>query len=111
MIEKLIEKMSLKERINFLDETVVSASPNQVASDLGGEVAILNFQTGVYHGLDAVGLTVWEQLQSPATVSDLRAEILAKYAVDEETCDRDLKELLQQLLDAGLIEVNHGQTA
>ena len=83
----------------------------QVASDLGGEVAILNFQTGVYHGLDEVGQRVWDQLQSPTTVSDLRAAILSEYVVDEETCNLDLKELLQQLLDAGLIEVSHGQTA
>ena len=103
--------MDVQEQIEFTDSVEVRASATQVASDLGGEVAILNFQTGVYHGLDEVGQRVWDQLQSPTTVSDLRAAILSEYVVDEETCNLDLKELLQQLLDAGLIEVSHGQTA
>lgn len=101
--------MELKEHIHFLDETVVSASESQVSSDVGGELAILNFQTGVYHGLDEVGVRIWELVQSPTPVRQLREAIVAEYDVDEMTCDQDIKELLQELADADLIEVTHGQ--
>ncbi|MEL7354766.1 MAG: PqqD family protein [Cyanobacteria bacterium J06560_5] len=95
----------------ILDETLVNTSTNQVFSDLGTESTILNFQTGIYHGLDAVGMRIWELVQLPTAVSEIRRSILLEYDVDEETCDRDLKELLESLMAAGLIEVSHGRPA
>ncbi|MEM9219940.1 MAG: PqqD family protein [Cyanobacteria bacterium P01_F01_bin.150] len=95
--------------MNFLDEALICASPTQVSADLDGDLAILNFQTDVYHGLDQVGVRVWELLQAPTSFEQVRKTLLSEYDVDMETCDRDLKELLQKLATAGLLEVSQGQ--
>ncbi|MDZ7267801.1 MAG: PqqD family peptide modification chaperone [candidate division KSB1 bacterium] len=83
--------------------TRVVAAPEQIFSDLGGEIVILNLNTGVYHGLDEVGARIWHLLQQPITVDELHAAILAEYEVEAEICRRDILELLRTLLDAGLI--------
>ena len=36
-------------------DSIVSASREQISSELAGEIVILNLNAGVYHGLDATG--------------------------------------------------------
>jgi hypothetical protein len=86
------------------DSTVVAAK-DQVSSDLGGEVAILDLKAGVYYGLDAVGARIWSLIQEPRTVNEIRNILLEEYEVQPERCERDLLVLLQRLADEGLIEV------
>jgi len=84
---------------------IVSAAPDQVSSDLGGEAVILNVKTGTYYGLNDVGAFIWGQIQQPRTVAALRDALLAEYEVDITQCERDLISLLTDLASHSLIEV------
>jgi len=85
--------------------TLIGKTQDQIASDLGGEVVVLNIQHGIYYGVDDVGVTIWQLLDQPRTPEAIRDAVLAKYDVDPEECERDLLRFLEQLLNAGLIEV------
>jgi hypothetical protein len=85
--------------------STVVAAKDQVSSDLGGEVAILDLKAGVYYGLDAVGARIWSLIQEPRTVNEIRDILLEEYEVEPERCERDLLVLLQRLADERLIEV------
>jgi hypothetical protein len=86
--------------------STVAASENQVSSDLGGEVVLLNLVSGVYYGLDAVGARVWELIQVPRGVQEIRDTLLEEYDVEPERWERDLLALLDRLADEGLIKVH-----
>ena len=85
--------------------SVVVATSEQVSCPLGEESAILNLKNTVYYGLDPVGARVWNLLQQPRTVAELRDALLAEYEVDPDRCERDLVGLLEKMLDEGLIQV------
>jgi hypothetical protein len=87
--------------------STVVASKDQVSSDLGGEKAILDLKAGMYYGLDDVGARVWDLIQEPRNVGDIRDILLEEYDVAPERCERDLLALLQRLADEELIEVRH----
>jgi hypothetical protein len=87
--------------------SIVVAAKEQVSSDLAGEAVILDFKSGVYYGLNEVGASIWNLIQEPKTVSEIRDAIVAEYEIEPEVCDRDLKVLLQQLEASGLIEVRN----
>jgi hypothetical protein len=87
-----------------LDATV-QATKNQVSSDLAGESIILSLQTAKYYGLGQVGARIWELVQQPIRVLDVRDTILDEYDVEPERCDKDVIALLGQLASEGLIEV------
>ena len=70
-----------------MDSTVVAAE-DQVSSDLGGEVAILDLKAGVYYGLDAVGARVWDLVQVSRKVDEIRDALLEEYEVEPERCSR-----------------------
>jgi hypothetical protein len=83
----------------------VVASGDQVSSNLGGEVAILDVEAGMYYGLDEVGARVWTLIQSPKTVDEVLQVLLDEYEVEPGRCEQDLISLLQSMADEGLIEV------
>ena len=91
------------------DSSIISAAKEQISSDLGGEAIILNLKSGVYHGLNEVAAKIWNIIQNPKSVNDVRTILLEEYEVDFQQCDRDLKELLQELTKVGLIEINDRQ--
>ncbi len=85
--------------------SIVVAARDQVSCDLGGEAAILNIKKGVYYGLDPVGARIWNLIQQPRSVKELRATLLEEYDVEPERCESDLLELLEKLLAEGLVEL------
>jgi hypothetical protein len=88
----------------------VVVSPDQVCSDLDGEAVILDLKSGGYYGLNSVGARIWQLIQQPQRVAEIRSVLLEEYDVDTDTCDRELKALLESLQNAGLIQVQHENT-
>ena len=70
--------------------STVVAVKDQVSSDLGGEVAILDLTGGVYYGLDEVGSRIWELIQEPIVVNQIQATIVEEYDVDSVRVERDM---------------------
>lgn len=86
--------------------TIVVAR-DQVFSNLDEEVAILGLKKGVYYGLNPVGARIWNLIQEPRTVAEVRDAILEEYEVELDRCERDLLALLENLAAEGLIEVRN----
>ncbi|MBU7583787.1 MAG: lasso peptide biosynthesis PqqD family chaperone [Nostoc sp. TH1S01] len=85
----------------------VVASKEQICSELQGEVVILDIKSGAYYGLNQVGASVWNFIQSPKTVKEIQDAILAEYEVEAEVCKQDISTLLEDLAAKGLIEINN----
>jgi hypothetical protein len=85
-------------------------SKNVFCSDVDREKVILNLKTGAYYGLEELGARIWDLLQQSKTFIEIRDIVTREYQVETEECERDLQELLQELLDAELIEVADEQS-
>ena len=85
--------------------STVIAEKDPVTSEMANEVAILNPKSGMYFGLDMVGARVWELIQKPVTVENVRNIILDEYDVDVDRCEKDLFMLFSEMSNNGLIEV------
>jgi hypothetical protein len=86
--------------------TKVSAAGNHVTAELNDELVILQIDQGEYYGLNAVGANIWEQIQEPRTVAEIRDRLVSQYPdVDPERCAEDAIELIQELVEAGLAVV------
>ena len=89
------------------ESSIVVATEDQISSDLGGESVILNMKTGVYHGLNEVGARVWNLIEKPKAVKDVKKVLLEEYDVEADACTNDLFLLLNNLKAAGLIKVTN----
>ena len=85
--------------------STVVAVKDQVSSEIGGEAVILHLGSGTYYGLDEVGNRIWDLIQEPKSVEEVRAAISEEYEVDPDRCEEDIILLLRRLADERLIEV------
>jgi hypothetical protein len=92
-------------------EATVRASRELVSARLDDGLAILQFDKGVYYGLDPVGARIWELVQEPRTVEAILAAMLDEYDVEPVRCETDLLELLSDLARHGLVEVRDATAA
>lgn len=85
---------------------IVCASPNQVASRVGDEVAILDLDGAVYYGLDPVGTRIWDLIQQPTPLTKVLSAVVSEFEVDEVTARVDLLALVTDLLSTRLVELH-----
>ncbi len=85
--------------------TVVSVSKDYVYCKVEDEMVLLGMEDGIYYGLNPVGAFIWDQIKEPKTIDDIRDAILSEYEVEKNECERDLYELLSELVAKGLVEV------
>ena len=74
-----------------------------------GELVFMNVLEVRFHSLRDTGLRVWQLLddgdESPVTVGTVVAALCEEFEVDADTCLRDMAVLLQELQEAGLVEL------
>ena len=93
------------------DSSIVSAAKEQISSELGDGSIILNLKSGMYHGLNEVAARIWNIIQQPKAVKDIKGILLEEYEVDVQECDRDVKDLLGVLVEAELIDIRNETVA
>jgi uncharacterized protein YicC (UPF0701 family) len=87
------------------EEQKVTISPEVLFQEVSGEMVLLDLASESYFGLDAIGARIWGLLESGATVGETLDTLMQEYEVERETLEADVGELLDRLLEAGLIRV------
>ena len=88
--------ISFDSRVRIPDHVLVS--------HLEGESVLLNLRSECYFGLDNIGTRFWEKLEKSPSIQSVYETLLADYDVDPETFRVDLTELLNSLVQQGLVE-------
>jgi hypothetical protein len=84
-------------------ETLLSASPDAIMSDVDGEIMLICVTSGRYFGLDAVGSEIWRRLQEPIRFGDLSTGLQSHFKGDAATIDREALDFVGKLADRGLV--------
>ena len=86
----------------------VSIPASVMVREVGGESVILNVESGRYFGLNPMGARMVAVLSASESIEAAHDALLREYDVDSGRLQRDLNNLIQQLLEHGLIEVSGG---
>ena len=87
-------------------ESIIVASRDQVASRVAGETVILSLSKERYFGVNGVGSSIWDMIQSPVRLAEVKEMLLRRYAVADAECEADLLRWIEHLSSQGLVEVN-----
>jgi hypothetical protein len=74
-------------------------------SNVEGESVLLNLNSERYFGLDEVGTRMLSVLTTSNSIQTAYEALLEEYEVENETLRHDLAELVERLIDQGLLEV------
>lgn len=86
-----------------------AAAPKHVlVRFLDQESVLLNLETEQYFGLDETGTRMWQLVTSSPNIGVAYEELLAEYDVPPEQLRENLAELLDKLVEHGLLRVLPG---
>jgi hypothetical protein len=77
-----------------------------VSAELENEAVLLNVETGIYFGIDAVGTEIWKLLEEGATEDEIVARLLEEYDVEAAELRTDVIEFLDVLQKNGLAQAD-----
>lgn len=75
-----------------------------VMRELEGEAILLNLETERYFGLDEIGTRMWTELVALPSVEGACEVLEREFEVEPAVLRRDVDELVDQLVESGLLE-------
>lgn len=85
------------------DSTLYSRAATLLEADLGDELVALEPEQGNCFGFNEVATVIWRLLEQPRSFDQLKAHLLTQYDVGETECESDLRHLLDELVENGLL--------
>jgi hypothetical protein len=92
-------------------DVIIKTTKDNIWRELDGEAVILNTKSGMFCGLNEVGMRIWQIIQKPTDVRNIRDTLLSEYNVERHQCERELLTLLQKMAKLKIIEVTVEETA
>jgi len=92
-------------KVNVAMEDSVTLSTEVMMQEVGDEAVLLDLKSETYFGLDAVGTRIWQLAEHDGQLKSIHAAILAEYDVSAEQLEDDLKKLISELAEKGLVKV------
>ena len=94
-------KVLILRLISFADRVAIPT--NVLVRFLDQESVLLNLNTERYFGLDSVGTRMWQLVTSAPTIDSAYCQLIEEFDADPETLRSDLSDLLNHLIENGLI--------
>ncbi len=80
-----------------LDNLILQRKEEKISTELDNETVILDMESGVYSGLDAVGTSIWKLLEQEINFAFLCHTLMEEYEVNNDLCRKDTLFFLQEL--------------
>ena len=71
---------------------------------LGDDCILLHLESGIYYTLNEEGRMLWEALDGENKLAEIQATIMEQYEVDAGTIQKDLIEIMEDLIKENLVE-------
>jgi hypothetical protein len=81
-------------------------APGVFTTEVDGELVLLEPQGGRYFGLDRVGLAFWEAIVASPDIARAERLLGERFDVEPGRLGEDVRRLVDQLEDAGLLDVD-----
>src|SRR5258706_15084626 len=94
---QILMPISFAERLILPEDVLIS--------DVDGESVLLNLNSERYFGLDEVGTRMLSLLTTSTSIQTAYEALLEEYEVENETLRHDLADLIDRLVDQGLLQV------
>lgn len=86
-------------------DTAVAQAEGLPSTYIGDEIAFMSIKNSKYYGLDSVGTRIWALIEQPKHIGEVVDELLKEYNVERTTCEDNVLELMEKLLEEELIHI------
>lgn len=89
-----------------MSDWIVKRCAGLSEAELDGELLGLHVERGTCYGFNGTATRIWKMIAHPRRLSEIRDTLVGEYDVDPETCERDLRDLLRDLEQDGLVSID-----
>ena len=89
-----------------MSDWIVARRAGLSEAELDGELLGLHVERGTCYGFNGTATRIWKMIEQPIQLAALRDALVRDYDVDAETCEADLRELLRELEQDGLVSID-----
>ena len=82
---------------------VYKSAEISVETELDGEIALMNIDSGDFFALKDTALQIWRRIDGVADQDAIIRELCAEYDVEYDVCSAQVAKFCDSLLQAGLI--------
>lgn len=93
-------------KVPISNQQNITLAPDVLVQELSGESVLLNLNSEEYFGLDEVGSRMLSVLTGSASIQEASDRLLEEYEVEPEKLHQDLMELIEKMVDRGLVTVS-----
>ncbi len=86
--------------------SIVCWSREAVATEINGEVVLMNLERDRCHGLGSTGSEIWRRLREPIRVAQLMVQLEAEFESAPGEIESDVMRTLGEYAAEGLIQVS-----
>lgn len=79
-------------------------STQALHAEVGEDVVALQVQRGMCFGMENVTADVWRLLVRESSIEEICDQLVDQYDVDQTTCRKDVRELVELMIEEGLVE-------
>lgn len=76
------------------------------ATDIDGEIIMMDIENGKYYGFNEVGSRIWNIIEKPIMVKDIVSILLDEFQVDENICETSVFSFLSGIYNDELISID-----
>ena len=87
------------------EDLLVKRKGGLIEAEVDGELVALHVENGTCYGFNGTATRIWQMVEQPKRLSELRDLLMAEFDVDAETCEQDVRALVKDLESDGLVEV------
>lgn len=87
------------------ESSVIERTQGLLASELDGEIVMLNVQRGNYYGLSGVAKRVWELLDGPKSINQVCMALQAEFEVAHDQCVKDVVVFVEKMINENMVRV------
>lgn len=88
-----------------MNDLLVRRTGEMIETEVDGELVALHIDNGTCYGFNGTATRIWAMIEQPRRFSELKEELLREFDVSPETCETQLRELLDELATDGLVEI------
>lgn len=82
---------------------MIKKNKNLCISEKNDEIVILNMKSGNFFGLQDVSYDIWQAIEKYQDVELVIDEIVRNYNVDRKKAEIDVRDLIQEMKENGLV--------
>jgi Coenzyme PQQ synthesis protein D (PqqD) len=91
--------------LNIDDGLLLQRDPAAKKATIGGALVIFSARAGAYFTLNETGSAIWDQLQLPIGVTQIRQRLAHDYELSPGALNRELDEFIERLIKNRLVDI------